>query len=93
MLKIGHTCPAGSKALIQSTTCPRSGPGDRKTRSTRLPAAPPRIRPRQTAHGVERSRDAVRTITATTIAATALNSTVAPSANENAAPGLRAWVR
>ena len=34
--------------------------------------------------------DAVRTITTITTAATAVNTTVAPSAKENAAPGLRA---
>ena len=39
-LKTGHQ-PTDKK----STTCPRSGPGARKNRSTRLPVAPPRIIP------------------------------------------------
>ncbi len=45
------------------------------------------------AHGTDRSRAAERTITTTTATATNENSTVAPCANENAAPLLRASVR
>src|SRR5690349_15944417 len=90
-LKIGNSIrPSGERRLIQSTTQPRSGAGDRNSRSTRLPAAPPRTSPRLIAHAVDRSLAAVRTITTITIAATAVNTTVAPSAKENAAPGLRA---
>jgi hypothetical protein len=36
---------------IQSTTQPRNGPGERKTRSVRLPIAPPSSRPSATAQG------------------------------------------
>ena len=46
-----------------------------------------------TAQPVEYSRRAVRTMTTATTTATRLNSTVAPSAKENAAPTLRSWVR
>jgi predicted DNA-binding transcriptional regulator YafY len=38
--------------LIQSTTQPRSGPGNRNSRSVRLPIAPPSSKPSATAHGV-----------------------------------------
>ena len=38
--------------LIQSTTQPCSGPGDRNSRSVRLPIAPPSSKPSATAHGV-----------------------------------------
>ena len=46
-----------------------------------------------TAQPVEYIRRAVRTMTTATTTATRLNSTVAPSAKENAAPMLRSWVR
>ena len=45
-----------------STTCPTKGPGSRKSRSVRLPSAPPSTRPSETAHGSERSRSAIQPI-------------------------------
>ncbi len=37
---------------MKSTTWPWNTPGERKTRSVRLPSAPPRSSPSATAHGV-----------------------------------------
>ena len=51
--------------------------------------APPRIRPSATAHGVDRSRGAIRMIATTTPIATSARIQVIPVAIENAAPGLR----
>src|SRR5436190_7081040 len=84
MLKTGQ---CGS--WIQSTTCPRNGPGARRIRSTRLPSAPPSSSPRVTAHGPLTSRRACRMMTTTTTTATALNRMVAPPPTLKAAPLLR----
>jgi hypothetical protein len=46
--------------LIQSTTRPRSGPGERNRRSAKLPVAPPSTRPRAIVQARLRSRRAVR---------------------------------
>src|SRR5580700_5755727 len=46
--------------LIQSTTRPRSGPGERKRRSEKLPVAPPSRRPMAIVQARLRSLPAVR---------------------------------
>ena len=76
-------------SLIQSITKPRSGPGDRKSRSTRLPAAPPRSSPRAIAHGQLRNFPDTRRIAASTPAAISAYIAVYEGPTPNAAPGLR----
>ena len=83
-LKLGQTWKS-----MKSTTAPRPGPGLRSSRSTRLPLAPPSSSPRLTAQPRLPSRRDTRRMTTTTVTAMAVNSSVAPSAKENAAPGLR----
>ena len=77
----------------KSTTCPRSGPGERKNRSTRFPIAPPRIMPRPTAHHGETSRRPIQKIPTTTALAITVSIQVYPVAIENAAPELRTNVQ
>ena len=57
----------------KSTTCPRSGPGERKNRSTKLPIAPPRIIPRPTAHHGDTNRRPIQKIPTTTALAISVN--------------------
>ena len=93
-LNTGKTLAVGAEHRQEVDDARRAGsPGSRKIRSIRLPSAPPSTRPSVTAQPVEYSRRAVRTMTTATATATRLNSTVAPSAKENAAPTLRSWVR
>ena len=73
----------------KSMTRPRNRPGLRKTRSVKLPRAPPSTRPRATAHQALRSTRATRKIATMTAAATRLSTTVRPDAAPNAAPELR----
>src|SRR5271156_2265822 len=77
----------------KSTTCPCSGPGARKKRSTRLPVAPPRIIPRPIAHQGDTSRRPIQKMPTTTPVAISVNSQVYPVAIENAAPELRTKVQ
>ena len=65
-LKTGQTLPSGANSDTMSTTCPRSGPGSRNSRSVRLPSAPPSTSPSPIAQPGEASRRAIRTITPTT---------------------------
>ena len=60
----------------KSTTWPRSGPGDRKKRSTRLPIAPPRISPKPIAHHGDTSRRPIQMMPNTTPVATNVNTHV-----------------
>src|SRR5258707_7700423 len=77
----------------KSTTWPRSGPGARKKRSTRLPMAPPRIIPRPTAHQGDTSRRPIQKMPTTTPVAISVSTQVYPVAIENAAPELRTNVQ
>src|SRR5439155_9960465 len=75
-LKTGH-----QRRSTKSITDPRPNPGDRKTRSTRLPTAPPSTSPSATATAV-RSTDrptTKRTITRATTARTTMGTTPDPS--------------
>ena len=75
---------------IQSTTQPRSGPGERSSRSVRLPIAPPSSRPSVIAQGRLRIWREVRSTNTITPTAIAVNSTVIEGPPMlNAAPGLR----
>src|SRR5208282_6300280 len=75
----------------QSTTQPCSGPGDRNSRSARLPIAPPSSKPSATAHGVLLMCREYRTMNTPTPAATAVQATVTEGPpRPKAAPGLRA---
>src|SRR5947209_10313726 len=87
-LNTGHQ-PTDKK----STTWPRSGPGARKKRSTRLPIAPPRIIPRPNAHQGDTSRRPIQKMPTTTPVAISVKSQVYPVAMENAAPELRTSVQ
>ncbi|CFS09779.1 Uncharacterised protein [Mycobacterium tuberculosis] len=87
-LNTGHQ-PTDKK----STTCPRSGPGARKKRSTRLPMAPPRIIPRPSAHHGDTSRRPIQKIPTTTPVAISVKTQVYPVAIEKAAPELRTRVQ
>ena len=77
----------------KSTTWPRSGPGERKNRSTRLPIAPPRIMPRPIAHHGDTSRRPIQMMPITTPVAISVSTQVYPVAIENAAPELRTSVQ
>ena len=77
----------------KSTTWPRSGPGERKNRSTRLPSAPPRIMPSPMAHHGDTSRRPIQMMPITTPVAINVSTHVYPVAIENAAPELRTNVQ
>jgi predicted DNA-binding transcriptional regulator YafY len=83
-----------SRNLIQSTTQPCSGPGDRNSRSARLPIAPPSSRPSATAHGaLPMCREYPTMITATPAAMAAQAAVNGGPPMPSAAPGLRATSR
>jgi hypothetical protein len=89
MLNVGQ---CGS--LIQSTTQPCSGPGNRNSRSVRLPIAPPSSKPSATAHRMLPMRREYRTMVPATPAAMAVKATVtAGPPMPKAAPGLRVTIR
>ena len=83
-LKIGQYGTA-----MKSTTWPCNPPGNRKTRSVRLPSAPPIIPPIASAHQTERRLRARNMSTPTITSASRLTKSVAPAPSENAAPELR----
>ena len=86
MLKVGQC-----ENLIQSTTQPCSRPGDRNSRSVRLPIAPPSSKPSATAHGVLLMCREYRTMTRPPPAAMAVKATVTEGPPiPKAAPGFRA---
>ena len=60
----------------KSTTWPRSGPGERKNRSTRLPIAPPRIMPSPIAHHGDTSRRPIQMMPITTPVAISVSTQV-----------------
>src|SRR5690606_35082360 len=92
-LKIGQTLPSGTNTLIMSTTSPRNGPGGRNNRSTRLPAAPPAIKPKPTAHSPDRNRMDSHPIHPRTAKAIRGNTQVWLLPRLKAAPLLVAWTR
>jgi len=84
---------AKKSSLIQSTAYPRSGPGERNSRSARLPAAPPRSRPSAIVQSQLRNLRDTRKITTTTPASTSANTAVKEVPILNAAPGFRTRLR
>jgi hypothetical protein len=80
--------------LIQSTTQPCSGPGNRNSRSARLPIAPPSSKPSATAHRMLPMRREYRAMVPATPAAMAVKATVtAGPPMPKAAPGFRVTIR
>src|SRR4051794_6549777 len=77
---------------MKSTTWPWKGCGARKIRSVRLPTAPPRRPPRQTAQALDPRWRLVRTMTTATATAMRVKTHVVPVPSEKAAPGLRVYV-
>ncbi len=84
-LKIGQ-CGSCRK----STTWPRKAPGDRKTRSVRLPSTPASRKPSPIAQPVLCSRRETQSTPTTAATATQVSTSVYDVPVLNAAPGLRA---
>src|SRR5882724_6905299 len=81
VLKIGPQ-PIATK----STTAPRNGPGERNTRSARLPAAPPNTSPTAIAAAVDTTCRLRQASTAMIPPTTTANSTEYAPPHEKAAP-------
>src|SRR3546814_16797416 len=78
---------------MKSVTCPCPNDGGVMIRSTRLPTAPPRIRPSAMPQRTPRSRTANPTVIAAARTPMMVNTQVVPEPRENAAPGLYTSVR